>query len=224
MKVVKPVANLLRPINREEILHDLEVIGRVAYKSEDKITEKSAASFIEMIVKRGHMSVIEHKSITVHVICDRGVSHEWVRHRLAAYTQESTRYCNYSKDKHDKQVTFIEPEFMWCNDQRRNSDEIGLSMQKQDIWENTMQNIEDAYLAEIELGATPQAARSLLPNSLKTEFYVTMNLRAWHHFFVMRTAEGAHPQMREIAVPLLVEFQKALPEIYGKPGSIINEK
>ena len=217
MKTVKQSVKLLEPLNRKKILKVLEKIGRVAYKSEDKITDQSAASFIAMIVKRGHLSVLEHISVTAHVICDRGVSHEWVRHRLAAYTQESTRYCNYSKDKHGGRITFIEPDFMW-NKESIPVPELGLNLQKKDIWETVMGTIEDGYLALIELGATPQEARSLLPNSLKTEFFVTMNLRSWLHFFALRTAPGAHPQMREVAIPLQKTFQKALPEIFGEVG------
>jgi len=213
MKTVKARVELLEPIDRMRTLKILERIGRVAYKSEDKITDQSAASFIGMIVKRGHFSVLEHISVTVHVICDRGVSHEWVRHRLAAYTQESTRYCNYAKDKHDGQITFIEPEFMWNGQPGVEAGSVG---QKEDLWVRTVSEIEDNYLSLIALGATPQAARSILPNSLKTEFYATMNLRSWLHFFELRTAPGAHPQMREVAIPLQKKFQEVLPEIFGE--------
>jgi len=217
MKTVKQKVELLEPIDRNRTLKILEKIGRVAYKSEDKITDQSAASFIAMIVKRGHFSVLEHISVTVHVICDRGVSHEWVRHRLAAYTQESTRYCNYSKDKHDNQITFIEPSFMW-EPQPGEDPKDTLIVHKKSLWEDTVSVIETAYLNLIELGATPQEARSILPNSLKTEFFVTMNLRAWHHFFELRAAPAAHPQMRELAIPLQKVFQRALPEIFGEVG------
>ena len=159
-------------------------------------------------MNREHLSVIEHSFITVRVICDRGVSHEIVRHRLASYTQESTRYCNYSKGKFGNEITVIKPCF-W--------DE---SSEEHRIWLETINYIEDSYNKLIALGAKPQEARSILPNSLKTEIVITMNLREWYHFFKLRTNTTAHPQMREIAMPLLKEFQKRIPIIFD--GIITN--
>ena len=155
-----------------------------------------------MIIARGHYSVIEHQSVTVRVICDRGVSHEIVRHRLASYTQESTRYCNYSKGKYGGEITVIEPVFWNRNDE------------KYKIWKSSLEQSEKAYNNLIELGASPQEARSVLPNSLKTEIVITMNLREWRHFFKLRAAESAHPQMQEIANPLLEKFQSLIPIIF----------
>ena len=203
MKSIKPTFVIESSINENDILKHLEKAGRTAYKSEDKITEDSASKFINMIMNRGHLSVIEHSYITVRVICDRGVSHEIVRHRLASYTQESTRYCNYAKGKFGNEITVIEPCFWNPQDQ------------KYQIWKETITNIEVNYNKLISLGATPQEARSILPNSLKTEIVMTMNLREWLHFFELRTAKAAHPQMREIAIPLLKEFQKKLPVIFS---------
>jgi thymidylate synthase (FAD) len=155
-----------------------------------------------------HLSVIEHSFVTVRAICDRGVSHEIVRHRLASYTQESTRYCNYAQGKFGNEITAIKPCF-WDE----NSEEYK-------IWTETMKYIENSYNKLIALGATPQEARSILPNSLKTEIVITMNLREWLHFFRLRTSPNAHPQMREIAVPLLKEFQKRIPVIFEGIKSI----
>ena len=155
-----------------------------------------------MIHDRGHLSVIEHQFVTVRIICDRGVSHEIVRHRLASYTQESTRYCNYTKGKFGREITVIEPCF-WTQDD-----------EKYQVWKQTIEQIEAGYNKLIELGATPQEARSVLPNSLKTEIVMTMNLREWRHFFTLRTSKAAHPQMREVAVPLLKEFQKLIPVVF----------
>lgn len=202
MKTIKPFFVIESPISGDAILKHIEKAGRTAYKSEDKITSDSASSFVNMIAGRGHFSVIEHYSITVRVICDRGVSHEIVRHRLASYTQESTRYCNYTKGKFDSEITVIEPCFWSNNDE------------KYAIWKTTIENIEKAYNELIDLGASPQEARSILPNSLKTEIVITMNLREWLHFFTLRTSRAAHPQMREIAIPLLKEFQKRIPIIF----------
>lgn len=203
MKIIKPTFIIESSINRDEILKHIEKAGRTAYKSEDKITEDSSSKFVQMIMNREHLSVIEHSYITVRIICDRGVSHEIVRHRLASYTQESTRYCNYSKGKFGNEITVIEPCFWDENDK------------KYKIWLETMKQIEESYNKLISLDATPQEARSVLPNSLKTEIVMTMNLREWIHFFKLRTAKTAHPQMRKIAIPLLREFQKKIPEIFS---------
>jgi len=153
-------------------------------------------------LKSGHESVLEHEKISVRVICDRGVSHEIVRHRIASYSQESTRYCNYSKDKFNGELTFIKPCF-W------NEDDI-----KYQKWLETMQNVEKIYLELMSYGAMAQEARSILPNSLKTEIIVTMNLREWRHFFKLRTSERAHPQMREIAIMMLKKFKDIIPVIF----------
>lgn len=202
MKIIAPSFEILTEINSNDILKKLERIGRVCYKSENRITDDSAKQFIRNLVSRGHESVIEHISITVKIICDRGISHEIVRHRIASYSQESTRYCNYSSGNFGNELTVIRPYF-WEE-----------SSEKYQVWLNSMKATEDAYIALIDLGATPQEARSVLPNSLKTEIVVTMNLREWRHFFKMRTDMHAHPQMREISIPILKEFQKQIPIIF----------
>lgn len=202
MNIILPSFEIMDSIDGKEMLRKLERFGRICYKSENQITDDSAEKFISTIIKNGHESVIEHEKISVKIVCDRGVSHELVRHRIASYSQESTRYCNYYKDKFGKELTLIKPVFWDVN-----SDEYR-------IWINAMLNIEKAYFDLIEGGATPQEARSILPNSLKTEIIVTMNLREWRHFFKLRTSERAHPQMREIACPLLNEFKKRVPIIF----------
>ncbi len=202
MRTIKPIAVIESHVDADYILKQIELAGRTAYKSEDKITNDSAKDFVKMILKRGHLSVIEHQSVSVRFICDRGVSHEIVRHRLASYTQESTRYCNYTKGKFGSEITVIEPCF-WSQDDERYK-----------VWKQAIEQIESAYNKLVEMGATPQEARSILPNSLKTEIVVTMNLREWRHFFTMRTSAAAHPQMREVAIPLLKEFQKQIPIIF----------
>lgn len=202
MKIIQPSYEILDEVDGERILASIEKCGRVCYKSEDKITNTSSRAFVKRILSSGHESVVEHEKITVRIICDRGVSHEIVRHRIASYSQESTRYCNYSDKKFGKELTLIKPCF-WDED----SD-------KYTIWLNTMQYIEDHYNKLIEMGASPQEARSILPNSLKTEIIVTMNLREWRHFFKLRTSLKAHPQMREIAILLLREMQTLIPAIF----------
>lgn len=202
MKIIKPSIEILNDIDGNALLKQIELYGRVCYKSENRITEDSAREFVFKILKSGHESVIEHEKISVRVICDRGVSHEIVRHRIASYSQESTRYCNYSKEKFGNELIFIEPCF-W----ERDSIEYC-------IWKDAMSNVEQTYLRLIAGGATPQEARSVLPNSLKTEIIVTMNLREWRHFLKLRTSLKAHPQMREIAVPLLELFKSRIPIIF----------
>ncbi len=190
-------------IRASEMLKNIERAGRCCYKSEDKISEESAEKFIGSILKRGHESVIEHEKITVKIVCDRGVSHEIVRHRIASYSQESTRYCNYSKNKFGNQLTFIKPSFF------EEGSEGYL------LWADSCQKIEDNYMKMIDLGVPPEQARSILPNSLKTEIFVTMNLREWRHFFRLRTTAAAHPQIREIALGILEHFRAELPVIFS---------
>lgn len=202
MRIIDPYFEIIDEFNGLEMLKKIERYGRICYKSENKITTDSAEKFVKNILKNGHESVIEHEKISVRIICDRGVSHEIVRHRIASYSQESTRYCNYCDDKFGNELTFIRPIF-WEND-----------VEKMSIWEKNMQQVEYEYNRLIELGASPQEARSILPNSLKTEIIVTMNLREWRHFFKLRTSKRAHPQMKQIAIALLEKLKQNIPIIF----------
>lgn len=206
MKIVKPRFLIETPLNEKEIFQHLEKIGRVCYKSESAITDTSAKTFITNIFNKGHESILEHFSITVRFICDRGISHELVRHRLASYAQESTRYCNYSKDKYNGELTFIQPCF-W----RGNLTEDILKNQQ---WLAVCKTAEACYFQLLKLGATPQEARSILPNSLKTEVIMTCNLREWRHIFKLRCDKSAHPQMRELMIPLLKELKSKISIIF----------
>lgn len=184
------------PPNAMELI---ERIGRTCYKSEDRITAGSAEKFVAMVIERGHESVIEHLSMSVRFIVDRGVSHELVRHRLASYSQESTRYCNYG----GKGVTFIQPLF------------DGWDEGDQDEWLQAMQFAEKRYLRLIGRGKPPEQARIVLPISLKTEVVMTQNLRTWRHVFRLRAvSKRAHPQMREVMVPLHEECRAMLPTVF----------
>lgn len=206
MRVVGPFFQILTPIDGDRVLRSIEVAGRTCYKSHDQVTNDSARKFVAMILERGHESVIEHESVQVWIVCDRGVSHEIVRHRLASYSQESTRYCNYSKDKFGNEITVIEPP--------------GLSDLGKAHWNQAMKMCEGQYLELLALGTPPEIARSVLPNALKTEIVMTCNLREWRHFFKLRTSKAAHPQMREIARPMLAEFRKRIPVIFDLVGVI----
>jgi thymidylate synthase (FAD) len=205
MRIIKPSVALMVDKTQTQILKNIEKFGRICYKSEDKITDTSYIKFIQGLLKRGHEAVIEHESMTVLIICDRGVSHELVRHRIGSYCMESTRYVSYK----NKEIEFIKPCF-W----KENDWEIGLNDMKNRLWQNTMKYIEDIYKQLIELGATPQEARSVLPNSLKTEIAVTFNLREWRHFLELRCAPTSHPQMREIALMCLRTLHNYLPIIF----------
>jgi thymidylate synthase (FAD) len=216
MRLIKPSFEILTPLGRSQILKAIEVAGRTCYKSEDKITDDSASKFVEMIVGRGHLSVVEHQTVSVKFICDRGVSHELVRHRIASFSQESTRYCNYSKDKFDNQLTFIIP--CWAlslGEGEGDQSEWGLCSHGEILWLNAMQNSQKIYNSLIQAKWSPQEARSVLPNSLKTEIVVTANLREWREIFRQRCSPAAHPQMRELMVPLRDQFKEVLPEIFG---------
>ena len=203
MKIINPSVTLEDEIDSQRIMKKIERIGRVCYKSEGNINEESAEKFISNIINRNHVSVIEHESISVRIICDRGVTHEIVRHRIASYSQESTRYCNYSNDKFGNELTFINPCFF-----EKGSKEY-------EIWKKSMQNIENEYMELIEAGAKPQEARAILPNSIKTEIVMTMNLREWRHFFLLRCDKAAHPQMREVAFMILDIFKEKLPLLFS---------
>ena len=210
MKIINASTEILTPLSDMDVLkmyQFIEKAGRTCYKS---TSTQSPNAFVRNLVKRGHEAMIEHASVTVKFIVDRGVSHEIVRHRLASFAQESTRYCNYSQDKFGNELTFIKPCFI---------DEDDVPQSPWDIWRGTMEKIEEAYIELVSTGElTPEEARCLLPNSLKTELIVTMNMREWRHFFKLRAAGVTgkpHPQMIEVAVPLLKQFQERMPELFG---------
>ncbi len=224
MRIIKPYYVIESKINADEIIQHLEKVGRTCYKSEDKITNvELSKKFIGSLIDRGHEAIIEHASITVRVICDRGVTHEIVRHRLASYAQESTRYCNYSKDKFDNQLTYIDimPVIIQRLNPQTDDEKVRLGKIESKILE-TLTLIEKNYMDLIELGLTPQEARGILPNLLKTEIVMTMNIREWRHFFRLRTSKAAHPQIREIAIPLLAEMKKKVPVMFD--DIIVDEK
>ena len=204
MRVIKAYTEILNKneIKGIDVLKKIEIVGRTCYKSENLISEESSLGFVERIINRGHEAMIEHYSISVRFICDRGVSHELVRHRIASFAQESTRYCNYSKDKFGNELTFIKPCFLDENSEKYNE------------WKTTMEFIEKKYFKMLELGLTPQESRSVLPNSLKTEIVMTANIREWRSFFKLRVDKAAHPQMRELTIPLLKEMKETIPVVF----------
>ena len=202
MKIIKPSVEIIDKIVPEEIIKKIELCGRVCYKSEDRITAESGTKFIMNLIKRGHESVLEHASFTVKFICDRRVTHEIVRHRLASYSQESTRYCNYSKGDFDGQITVIEPLY------------LEVETAGYELWRSGCEEAEKKYFDLLGWDCSPQEARAVLPNSLKTEIMMTANIREWRHFLKLRTSPAAHPQMREVADMLLEQVNFVLPVFF----------
>lgn len=202
MRIIKPSFEISAPMEGVNALKHIEKCGRVCYRSEHKITEDSYKTFLKSIIDRGHESVLEHFSFTITFVCDRGISHEFVRHRHTGYSQESTRYCNYSMDKFDNEITVIRPFFF---------EKKPLLF---DIWENTCMMAEMAYFDLLKNGATPQEARDILPHSVKTTLVMTTNLREWRQIFKLRTSPAAHPQMREIMIPALKAAKEIFPIVF----------
>lgn len=210
MQIIKPDFIVEEEESGISKVKKLEKYGRVCYKSEDNIGEDTYKNILKNIIKRGHTSVLEHEKITVRIICDRGVSHEIVRHRIASFSQESTRYCNYSESsKKNLGIKVIDIASGFNYDLDNTTDKS-----KYEIWMQHMKRCEKAYNALIDLGASPQEARSVLPNSLKTEIVVTMNIRSWRNFFSLRADKAAHPSMQEIAYPLLKFLHDYIPVVF----------
>lgn len=202
MRVIRPSVEIMDKLDGTAILKKLEAAGRVCYKYEDRIGEETAEKFIKAIIDRGHESVLEHVSITVKFIVDRGVSHQLVRHRIASYSQESTRYCNYSEDKFGSSVVFVQPSF------------AVEGTEGYDIWKKSCEDSEKAYFDLLNFGWTSEQARGVLSHSIKTEVVATMNLRQWRHFIKLRTDRTAHPQIREVATMLQEQLRREVPIVF----------
>lgn len=233
MKLIKASYEIITPINGEEILKQIELAARTCYKSEDKIEYGvkdipndipndisqldenyyaiSARKLISNLIKNKHDAMLEFGgNITVKFICDRGVSHELVRHRLASFAQESTRYCNYGKDEH---IQFIIP--CWLDIKEGTISPRITNTNAERWWVNHMTRSEEAYNELIKIGWSPQQARSVLPNSLKTEINISANIREWRHILKLRTSKAAHPQMRELMCPFLDELKNKIPVVFN---------
>lgn len=203
MKIVQPSIEVFfhYPRGFKTLQTFLEIVGRTCYKSEDKIGEGTASKFVAMLERRGHKAMLEHCVASVKFVCDRGVSHELVRHRIGiSFAQESTRFCDYSKGKFGGEITVIEPP--------------GLTAETRAYWKAAVNSSEGAYLSMLEQGVPAQIARSVLPTCLKTEIWATANLREWQLIFSLRCAPAAHPQMRELMDQVYDVFAKEVPEMY----------
>lgn len=202
MKLIKPGYEILTPLDGLAEIQAIERAARTCYKSEDGITAdgESAKKLIRTLIRNGHEAMLEHSFLSVRFICDRGVTHELVRHRLCSFAQESTRYCNYSKEKFGRNVKFIVPFFF-------NERQLAL-------WTEACARAEAAYFDLLEEGASPQEARTVLPNSTAAEIVMSGNFRQWRHVLKLRTAPDAHSQMREIMCPLGEELKRRVPVIF----------
>lgn len=198
MIVVKPKVELLYAT--PDIEKCIEIAGRTCYKSEDKITPDSSGKFVSKLRKLGHHAMLEFGDVTFRITTDRGITHEIVRHRLASFAQESTRYCNYTAEKFGMHCSFIEPP--------------GMDEEATKIWWGAIHTAETAYFDLINEGCSPQIARSVLPNALKAEIVMKCNTREWMHFCKLRNSSAAHPQMRQIARMVLRELKLLAPNVF----------
>ena len=201
MKIIQPSVEILTPLDGDYILKFLERIGRVCYKSEDKIAEGSAEKFVKALIKSGHESVIEHYNITVKVVCSRAISHQIVRHRIGAYSQTSQRFVNYKNGIEAIWQPILDKEY-W----------------PKAFWIAAMEHAEQYYNDLIKTGVAPEVARDVLPNATATTLVVTYNLRQWRHFLKQRTSPAADPQIRVIANMILKKFKENIPVIFEDIG------
>ena len=215
-KISKCGYEILTPLDPEigmNILKHIERVARTCYKSETAITEQSSANMVKRLIANKHFAMLEHFNISVKFITDRGVSHEIVRHRIASYAQESTRYCNYGSDKFNNEITVISP-LSAMELKAPDGADIG---EWYDLWVEAVCDAENKYLRLVELGCPPEIARGVLPTSLKTEIVVTMNLREWRHFFELRvlgTTGKPHPQIYELTKPMLFKLNSYIPVVF----------
>ena len=221
MRIVKPGYEIVSPAGLNEagceaIYEHIEFAARTCYKSDNPTDREKRHAFVRRLVESAHEAMLEHAFITVRFFVDRGVSHEIVRHREASFAQESTRYCNYSKGKFGEECSFIDISGGLAAEGKETSGDQHAALLEE--WLKACADSEAHYMRMLELGATPQMARSVLTSSLKTELVVTANIREWRHILKLRAADTtgkAHPQMKEVMVPLLMDFKNAMPELFG---------
>lgn len=201
MKIIKPEIEI-EDFDGTQIMQNIERACRTCYRSEESITEDSYKKLLTNCINRGHESVLEHEKITVRMICDIGVYKDLTRHRFASFSIESTRYCNYGKDKFNNEIKFIEP----CN--------IEKGTTEYEQWFNIMNIIEKAYNEMADLSCTPDQMRMILPHSTAAAVTMTANIREWKHILELRCSKMAHPAIRQLLIPLLLIFQEKMPEIF----------
>ena len=201
MQIVDPYIQVEK-VDGTQIMKNIERACRTCYRSEGKITEESYKTLLKNCITRGHESVLEHEKITIRMYCDLGVYKDLTRHRIASFSIESTRYCNYGKDKFGNELKFIKP----CNM------EEGSELYK--LWEDACENIEKDYIEMSKLGALPDQLRMILPHSIAAEVTMTANIREWKHILSLRASSHTHPSIRQLMIPLLLHFKQIMPEIF----------
>lgn len=217
MKIIKPWVEV-RKFDGLQIMKNLELAAKQCYRTTGNITDESYKNFLRNCINRGHESVLEHEKVTVRLCCDIGVYKDLTRHRFASFSIESTRYCNYSKDKFENELKFIEPLFFNDKnpDELIDQDEIKNSLRTK-YWKECMENIECAYLqmSRIE-GTVPDQLRMILPHSTAAELCMTANIREWRHIFSLRCEKYTHPAVQQVMIPLLVYFKEQMPELFDE--------
>lgn len=203
MKIIEPTVEVEK-VDYSQLMKNLERACRTCYRSEDKMTEESYKTLLKNCINRGHESILEHEKVTIRMVCDIGVYKDLTRHRHASFSIESTRYCNYGKDKFDNQIKFIEPV------------NIEKETELYKKWMNSCQYIEDRYKEMANLGATPDQMRMILPHSTAALVTMTANIREWKHILSLRCTNHAHPAVEQVMIPLLIHFKKNMPEIFGE--------
>lgn len=216
MKIIEPKL-YIEEIDGLKIMRNIERACRTCYRSEGLITDTSYKKLLTNCLNRGHESVLEHEKITVRMICDIGVYKDLTRHRFGSFSIESTRYCNYGKDKFDNEIKFIKPVFYTPGIMEEYNDLIDKNnCLKTQYWERCMKFIESDYLDMANIvGATPDELRMLLPHSTAAEVTMTANIREWRHILDLRTKKMTHPSIRQLMIPLLLKLQYMMPELFS---------
>lgn len=202
MKVIEPWVEI-RKFDGVQMMKNLELAAKQCYRTQGNITDTSYKHFLENCINRGHESVLEHEKVSIRACVDIGVYKDITRHRHASFSIESTRYCNYNKDKFGKEITFIKP----CNIEWNTDEYI--------LWYGCMQDIEQTYMKMADLGCKPDQLRLLLPHSTAGEIYMTANIREWRHIFSLRAQKETHPSVQQVMIPLLLYFKEQMPELFG---------
>lgn len=201
MKIIEPKIEIEK-VDYNKIMKNLERACRTCYRSEDRITDESYKTLLKNCINRGHESILEHEKITIRMVCDIGVYKDLTRHRHASFSIESTRYCNYGKDKFDNEIKFIEPVNI----------EKGTELYLE--WKNSCEEMETHYIKMAQMGATPDQMRMILPHSTAAVVTMTANIREWKHILSLRCTKHAHPAVEQVMIPLLLHLKQNMPEIF----------
>ena len=216
MRIVEPLVEVEK-YDGINIMKNIERACRTCYRSEGLITEDSYKKLLTNCLNRGHESVLEHEKITVRFTGDIGTYKDLTRHRFASFSVESTRYCNYGKDKFDNEIKFIRPIFYddtWL-DANYEGSTMSESQLKSMYWYNCMEEIEDTYMKMSDMGCKPDELRMILPHSTAAQYTMTANIREWRHILNLRTKKMTHPSVQQVMIPLLKHFQKEMPELFN---------